>query len=129
MSRIKINKEEKEEAKEAEIITKWSIPKILIAVGVLALIAMIGVYLFDNVSPKERVLGASQKSDNRAQIKIPSSKEVEDIVEQAKESIADIKTDNLVDSQPQIKKAIDDLEKLTTGDTDAKKLVCDTVCK
>lgn len=129
MPRLKIEKEERKEAKDAEIITRWSIPKILIAVGVLALVGMIGVYLFDNVSAKEDVLGTTQRAENRAQIKIPSSKEVEDIVEQAKESIANIKADNLVDSQPQIKKAIEDLEKLTTGDTDAKKAVCDAVCK
>lgn len=130
MSRLRIKREEKEEEKTPEVVTRWSVPKILIALGVFALIGMIGLYLFDNFSTKNTdVLGASKRGEDRAQIKIPSGREVEDIIEQAKESIADINTENIVDSQPQIKKAIEDLEKLTTGDTDAKKAVCDAVCK
>lgn len=131
MSRLKRKKEDREEPKlEQDIITKWSIPKILIALGVIALIGMAGVYLFDSISPqKENVLGTSQQLEDRAQIRIPSEKEVEKIVEQAKESVAGINTENIVESQPQIKKAIEDLEKLTTGDTNAKKTVCDAVCK
>lgn len=130
MSRLKIKREEKEEAQEAEIVTRWSIPKIVIAVGLLALVVMLGVYAFEGSSASsEGVLGATEKGEDSPKIQLPTKEKVEQIVEEAKESIANIDAENIVDSQPQIKKAIEDLEKLTTSDTNAKKAVCDAVCK
>ena len=130
MTRLTLKRDEKEEIQEAEVVTRWSAPKILIAVGVIALVGMFGMYFLDSLkSNDENVLGVKERAKNKAQIEIPSKEKVSEILEQARESISNIDTENLVDSQPQIKKAIEDLEKLTTTDTNAKKVVCDAVCK
>lgn len=129
MTRLTLKREDKdEEQKEEQVVMKWSMPKVLIAIGLIALIGMAGVYAYDNLSSlEERTVAA--RSDNKAQIRIPSERKIEQLVEDTKKSISGIDAANLVDSQPEIKKAIENLEKLTTSDTNAKKVICDAVCK
>lgn len=129
MSRLTTKRKAKnEEEPEDEVITKWSIPKVLIAIGILALVGMAGVYAYDNFRSKnEQVI--TTRAEDKAQIQIPSERKIEEIVNDAKKSLSGVDAKNLVDSQPQIKEAIENLQKLTTNDTDAKKMVCNAVCK
>lgn len=126
MARIKLDKEEEVEKEDA--VMRWSVPKVLIALGILALVGMFGVYAYDNFKSSSENLEV-KKVEDRAQIKLPTDGDVNKILEEAKTSIGKIDAGDIISSQPEIKKAIENLEKLTTNDKDAKKAVCDTICK
>ncbi len=129
MSRRSIIKDTEEELiQEAEVVMRWSKKRIVIATFFVLCIIAGGIYginiLGQNAS---KVLGA--KTDNRPKIEIPTQKSVEDVISSAKKDLSGINAKNIVESQPQLKKIIEDLTHLTGSSSSAKNLICDTLCK
>lgn len=127
MSRRRKIKEEEEEIQEAEIVTHWSAKRIGIAILILVLFLGFGIYSLSLLSQNPKVLG--EKSLDRPKIEIPNERNVEEIIEKAQDELSDINAKNLIESQPRLKKIIDDLTGLTGSSTSAKNLICDSLCK
>lgn len=112
---------------EAEVVMRWSGKRIVIAtVIVLAMIGG-GIYAISLLSQNPNVMGV--KTENRPQIELPDERDVEGIIEKAKEDLSNINAKNVIESQPQLKKIIDDLTGLTGSTSSAKSLICDSFCK
>lgn len=112
---------------EAEVVMRWSGKRIVIAtVIVLAMIGG-GIYAISLLSQNPNVMGV--KTENRPQIELPDERDVEGIIEKAKEDLSNINAKNVIESQPQLKKIIDDLTGLTGSTSSAKSLICDAFCK
>ncbi len=130
MSRRSIIQETEEEiVKEAEVVMRWSGKRIVVATFLcLILIAggMYGIYRLGQNTIK--VLGTSTKNDH-PKIQIPQQKNVEQIIDNAKKDLSNINAKNIVESQPQLKKVIEDLTHLTGSSSSARNLICDTLCK
>lgn len=129
MSRRSIIKETEEELiKEAEVITRWSKKRIVIAVILVVFIISGGIYAATLVTQNAvRVLGA--RTVDKPQIQIPNEKNVQSVIDSAKQDLSNINAKNIVESQPKIKKIIEDLTNLTGSSSSAKSLICDTLCK
>ena len=102
MSRRRTVKEEPEIIQEAEVIMRWSGKRIVIATTLVIVIILGGIYTLSLLSQNPKVLG--QHTENKPQIKIPDEKSVDDIIEKAKEDLANVNAKNIVASQPKIKK-------------------------
>lgn len=128
MSRRSILKESEEEiVHEAEVIMRWSGKRIVIATTLVILIILGGIYAISLLSKNKQVLG--EKTTDYAKIKIPDEKGVQAIIESAKTELSNVNAKNIIESQPRIKKIIDDLTNLTGSSNSAKSLICDTLCK
>lgn len=130
MSRKSIIKQTEEEViQEAEVVMRWSGKRIVIATFLCLLIIIGGLYgIYSLGKNTVQVLGTKTQSDH-PQIQIPQQKNVEEIIESAKKDLSNINTKNIVESQPQLKKVIDDLTHLTGSSSSARNLICDTLCK
>lgn len=118
---------EEEEIQEAEIVTHWSAKRIGVAILILVLLVGFGIFSLSLLSKNPKILG--EKTLDRPKIEIPNEKNVEEIIEKAKDELSDINAKNLIESQPRLKKIIDDLTGLTGSSTSAKNLICDSLCK
>ena len=129
MSRRSIIKETEEELiKEAEVITRWSKKRIVIAIILVVFIISGGIYAASLITQNAvRVLGA--RTADKPQIQIPNEKNVQSVIDSAKQDLSNINAKNIVESQPKIKKIIEDLTNLTGSSSSAKSLICDTLCK
>jgi cytochrome c-type biogenesis protein CcmH/NrfG len=129
MSRRSIIKETEEDlVKEAEVVMRWSKKRIVMATILAVCIIAGGVYALSLLGQNaSRVLGA--KTADKPQIQIPNEKNVQDVIDSAKEDLSNINAKNIVESQPKIKKIIEDLNNLTGSSSSAKSLICDTLCK
>ena len=127
MSRRKTVKEAEEIIEEAQVVMRWSGKRIVIATVAVVAIIFLGIYAISLLSQNPNVMGV--KTVNKPQIEIPEEEDVEGIIEKAKEDLANINAKNIVESQPRIKKIIDDLTGLTSSSSSAKSLICDSLCK
>lgn len=120
---------------EGELVESWSKPKIYIALGALLVILCAGIVgysmLEEQVVPKQErsVLSASDAQVRAQNIKLPNSQDVSNILEQAKENLSQITSENLTSSQAAIQKIIQDLQGLQNGSGSAVGVFCDLVCK
>ncbi len=130
MSRRSIIQETEEEiVKEAEVVMRWSGKRIVIATFLCIILIVGGIYgIYKLGQNTVNVLGAQTKKDH-PQLQIPQQKNVEEIINNAKKDLSNINAKNIVESQPQLKKVIDDLTHLTGSSSSAKNLICDTLCK
>jgi hypothetical protein len=130
MSRRKLIKETEEEIiKEAEVVMRWSGKRIVIATFLCLLLIAGGIYgIYHLGQNAAKVLGTSTKDDH-PRIQIPEQKNVEQIIENAKKDLSNINAKNIVESQPQLKKVIENLTHLTGSSSSARNLICDTLCK
>lgn len=130
MSRRKRREQEDEEVEEKvkEVVAKWSIKRIVIAI-VIVFLAISSIYYYFSLKSystnSEKVI---EKKD-KPQIEIPSKEKVNTIIEDAQKSLEHIDTNDIVKSQPQIEKIIKDLQELTSSSRSAKDIVCSAVCK
>lgn len=127
MSRRKSVKEAEEIIEEAQVVMRWSSKRIVIATTLVVLIIVGGIYAISLLSQNPKVLG--ERTSKRPQIKIPNERNVEEILDKAQLELANINAKNLIESQPRIKKIIDDLTNLTGASNSAKSLICDSLCK
>ncbi len=121
-------KEEKEDKKnEASDEAQWSIKRIAIFTLLLALVGFLAWYFIQARSGD--VLGEVDKnrSSSSPQIEIPKQEDIDEIIKDAEENIANINANDIVSSQPQIQQAIEQLEKLTDKDN-FKKAFCSAIC-
>lgn len=115
--------------REAEVVARWSKKRIAIAAVVAVLVLGGGVLgLQSFFQGTKEVLGKNTTQD-KPQIKIPDQKKIQDIIDTAKQDLSNINPQNVIESQPQIKKIINDLEHITGSSSSAKNLICDTICK
>lgn len=127
MSRRKTVKEAEKIIEEAQVVMRWSGKRIVVATVAVVAIIFLGIYAISLLSQNPNVMGV--KTVNKPQIEIPEEGDVEGIIEKAKEDLANINAKNIVESQPRIKKIINDLTGLTSSSSSAKSLICDSLCK
>ena len=129
MSRRKVVKEELEERiEEAEVIMRWSAKRIVVATAVVIVIIVAGLYVISLLSQRgSSILG--EKSVNKPQIKLPNEKNVEKILDQAQQDLANINAKDIISSQPKLQQIINDLTSITSSSRSAKDLICQAVCK
>ena len=131
MTRRRRHEKEDEEIDEKvkEVVAKWSLKRIGIAI-VLVFLAAASIYYYFSLKSYSTNNSAqvSEKKD-KPQIEIPSKDKVNTIIEDAQKSLEHIDTNDIVKSQPQIEKIIKDLQELTTSSRSAKDIVCSAVCK
>lgn len=115
------------EKKEQEIESQWSLKRIAIFTSIVGILIFAIFYYFQLKSGD--ILGEQDENrdKNGPQIEIPSKDDVDDILEETEENISNINPNDIVSSQPQIQKAIEQLEKLTNKDN-YKETFCSTVC-
>lgn len=128
MSRRKIIKEAEEVVEDAQVVMRWSTKRIVIATFLVVMIIAGGLYAISLLSQNPRVLGQNT-NNNRPKIKIPDERKIERIIDGAQEELSNINAKNIVESQPRLKKIIDDLTNLTSSSNSAKDLICDSLCK
>ena len=127
MSRRKIIKEAEEIVEDAEVVMRWSSKRIVIATFIVVVIIAGGLYTISLLSQNPKVLG--ERTQDRPKIKIPNERSIEKIIDNAQDELSSINAKNLVESQPRIKKIIDDLTNLTNSSNSAKDLICESLCK
>lgn len=127
----------KQEDSDDLIEEAWDKKRLFIASAFLIVIALgIGYALLEGKkyfdSTAGRVLGEFwQKSPQREEIKeikLPTQKDINKIIEHTKEELSKITSENLTSSQAAIQKIIRDLE-ILQGKKDAGDYFCDLVCK
>ncbi len=130
MTRRRRHEKEDEEIDEKvkEVVAKWSLKRIGIAIVLVFLAAASLFYYFSLKSYSTNSEEVNEKKD-KPQIEIPSKDKVNTIIEDAQKSLEHIDTNDIVKSQPQIEKIIKDLQELTTSSRSAKDIVCSAVCK
>ena len=128
MSRRKVVKEAEEIVEDAEIVMRWSGKRIVIATFIVICIIAGGLYAISLLSENPKVLG-EKTSNERPKIKIPDERDVGKVIDRAQEDLSEINAKNLIESQPRLKKIIDDLTNLTNSSNSAKDLICDSLCK
>lgn len=130
MSRRSIIKDTEEEMiQDAQVVMRWSKKRIGIATIIVVLIIAGGIYALSLIGQNTvGVLGTTANSDS-PKIKIPDQNGVQDILENAKKDLSNINAKNLVDSQPALRKIINDLTHLTGSSTSARDLICDSICR
>ena len=119
---------EDEIIQDAEIITKFSLTRIVVAVVLFVVIiggGILAVKYFINNSKK--VLGTA--NDYSPQIKIPDENRIKRIIDKAKDDLSEVNPKNLVESQPQIQKIIKDLNNISGSSNSARTLICESLCK
>lgn len=120
-------KKVEEEKVEDEVVMRWSKNKIAIATVVVVLMIFGGLYAISLLSQNPKVLG--ERASDKPKIKIPDERDVENILESAQDELSNINAKDIIESQPKIKKIIDDLTSLTGSSVSAKSLICDSLCK
>lgn len=130
MSRRSIIKDTEEEVvKEAEVVMRWSKKRIVIATFLCLLLIAGGIYGLEELGKNaSNVLGAKTQNDH-PQIKLPDRTNVDQVIENAKKDLSNINAKNIIESQPQLQRVIDDLTHLTGSSSSARNLICDTLCK
>lgn len=129
MSRRKlIQEEESELVQEAEVIMRWSSKRIVVATVLVIIIIVGGIYAISLLS-QNKTNQAVEKPRDKAQLELPNEKDVQGVIDKAKGDLSNITAKNLIESQPKLKKIIDDLTHLTGSSSSAKSLICDSLCK
>jgi hypothetical protein len=129
MSRRKLIKEEEPElVQEAEVIMRWSSKRIVIATFLVIMIIAGSIYAISLLS-QNKTNQAVEKKIDKPQLEIPNEKDVQGVIDKAKGDLSNITAKNLIESQPKLKKIIDDLTHLTDSSSSAKSLICDSLCK
>ncbi|HVZ67800.1 MAG TPA: hypothetical protein VG917_06105 [Patescibacteria group bacterium] len=125
-----------EDIHEGEIVeTQWDIKKIGIGLMALALLFIGASYVLFPVggstgSQDRGVLGISSESDKKVTPSVPPLPNKEDfqqVIDNAKDTLSGITSDNLTSSQAAIQKIITDLQALQ-GKKDATDAICSLVC-
>lgn len=130
MSRRSIIRQTEEDiVQEAEVVMQWSKKRIVIATFICLLLIVGGIYGINVLSQNASKVLGENTSNNKPKINIPNQKSVEEVIKTAKNDLSNINAKNIVESQPQLKKIIDDLTHLTGSSSSAKNLICDTLCK
>jgi len=128
--RIEEEKKEKREIKiEDEIESRWSLKRILVFVLIIFAVLFFIFYFFQ-VRASTSVLGDSDRAEDIGggpQIDIPSQNDINVILGEAEDNIANIDPQDIVSSQPQIQATIEQLEKLVNKDN-FKESFCSAIC-
>ncbi len=128
--KIELEDEEKVKSKKKiveEYESQWSLKRILIFLSILGVILFIIYYIF--TARFGEVLGEKDIGSTSIgpQIELPSKDNIDDILKDAEENVANIDANDIIGSQPQIQDAIKQLQKLTSEDG-IKKAFCSSVC-
>jgi len=119
-------KEEKQHKKEEQIDAQWSIKRVIIFLTIVG-IGILLLYMFVE-SRVGKVLGEQDARENISpQIELLKGDDVERIIQDAEQSVSNIDAQNIIASQPQIQRAIEQLEKLTNEDH-FRDVFCSSVC-
>ena len=114
---------------EAEVITHWSIARIIIALIIVIVVVGGGFLGVKYVAKQSKNVLGSQEIADKPQIEIPNERKVQTIIEKAKKDLSEIDPKNIIGSQPQIQKIINDLQNISGASNSARRLVCETLCQ
>lgn len=118
---------------EGEVVEAWSKKRIAIAIGVTTIIIAGLIYgmlswtegVISKPIEKMNVLGESNTDD----VKLPSREDVERTLENAKNELEKLSTENVTASDAAIQKVIQDLQSIQGGGKEPVDLVCEMLCK
>jgi len=129
-----VKKIDKEEAQDGEVVeSSWDLKKIGIGVVVLIIILIFGSYAFSFVGnklsqgSKLSVLGTSTTQASKEVPPLPSKKDFDRVVENAKNTLSQLTSDNVSTSDGTIQNLINDLQALQ-GKKGAVGAFCNLVC-
>lgn len=126
-------RENEEEIEEDESV--WDIKRIAIGLVVIGIFGFLGVSIIPKLIDKPQILGAFTKNtsninkiENQKQLE-QSQKEIQDILESAKENLSKLTPDNINSQAQQVQKIISDLKALQNHSKQPLDLICEQVCK
>jgi len=129
-----VKKIDKEEAQDGEVVeSSWDLKKIGIGIVVLIIILIFGSYAFSFVGnklsqgSKLSVLGTSTTQVPKEVPPLPSKKDFDRVVENAKNTLSQLTSDNVSTSDGTIQNLINDLQALQ-GKKGAVGAFCNLVC-
>lgn len=119
-----------EEFHEAEVVESWSKARVFTALIVLTVLVGVGYFAFTKAKSKAtHVLGvAASKSVGTSQVKLPTQDDAQRLLEQAKNEINNLTSDNLTASDGALQKVIEDLQSIQKGKGNPTDLICHTIC-
>ena len=129
---VRQEKINKEESIEGEIVqTHWDLRKIGIGLFIFAILFIIGAYIFfpsggGQPENSSSTLGASTQSQTDTP-PLPNKEDIQNVINNAQESLSKITADNVTSSDSAIQKIISDLE-ILRGNKSAKAAICNLVC-
>lgn len=119
---------------EGEVIETWSKKRIGIA-ALLAFLVIGGVGygmlswtegLISKPLEKVNVLGESSSDD---EVKLPTREDIEKTLENAKNELEKISSENVTASDAAVQRVIQDLQSIQGGGKEPKDVICELVCK
>lgn len=120
---------------EGELVETWSKPRIFVAAGIFIAVLCAGIYGYtvlaeNHTQPSQdnSILGITDSSAPK-KASLPTTEDISNILDQAKENLSQITTENIISSQAAIQKIIQDLQGLQNGSGSAVGVFCDLVCK
>ncbi len=124
---------EEKETIDGEIVEEvWSKTRVgiaLIVFGSIILAGIVGLRYFWPGNENRDVLSTQTEIENEPTPKIPTKKDVETVIQNAKESLENITEENVISSQAAIQKIIQDLGSLQQGSKSSTNVFCQMVCK
>ncbi len=132
MKKIEKNVGEKQTLKEEVVEQQWSKPRLFIAFIILVMLIAAGMLLWpsDTSSLEKSSSHAIPKEYTPPEnVKIPTKKDVEQIIQNAQSQLANITSENFTSSTAAIQKVITDLQKLQQGNKETIDIICEYICK
>ncbi len=126
MPKIRIDKEE---AHEAEIIeSEWDIKKIIGGLFILAVLFILGSYVYFPSNYKAPSSTLSSVKSLSPTPPLPKKEDIQNVITNAREVLSQITAENVTSSGAAVQKIISDLQSLQ-GKDGAIGLVCSLICK
>lgn len=122
------NIKDEREIKEAEIVKNWSKKRIIIAIIVL-IILILGIFFVSSLLSQRLNNALVDNKPDKPEINLPNKEGIQTVLNNAKQQLNNVNAQNVVESQPQIRQIISDLNSLSGASGSAKSLICDTLCK
>jgi hypothetical protein len=116
---------------EGELVERWSRRRLLVALVTLVTLGVLGYFAFKEVGDKTKqfsmanVKGESTKED----VKLPTKEDIDRVLEEVRQQLSNITSENITASEAAVQKAITDLQKIQTGSQSAVGAFCELVCK
>lgn len=118
-----------ERFQEGEIVESWSKVRVLTAcIGVAIIAGLLYVGFTKAQNKAARVLGIESSKVNTQDVHLPTQDDANQILENAKNQLNNLTSDNLTSSQAALQKIITDLQALQSGKGNATDMICHSIC-
>lgn len=127
MAKVNINRDDLKSAEDGEVVeTEWDWKRVGVGIFVLAVLFIVGSYIFFPKGSNQATLGASTQNLSPTPA-LPNERDVQGIINSAKQTLSQLTSNNLTSSQAAIQKVITDLQQLQ-GSKSAVGAFCSLVC-